>query len=87
MLYRLGKIPLTIKVEQMNTNTLSADRQIMSKVININASTAQVWHILTTPELMKKWMMPNLEIDIVTDWKVGDPMVIRGTMNGKNFEN
>jgi len=87
MLYRLGKIPLTIKVEQMNTNTLSADRQIMSKVININASTAQVWHILTTPELMKKWMMPNLEIDIVTDWKVGSPMIIRGTMNGKNFEN
>ena len=87
MLYRLGKIPLTIKVEQMNTNTLSADRQIMSKVININASTAQVWHILTTPELMKKWMMPDLEIDIVTDWKVGSPMIIRGTMNGKNFEN
>jgi uncharacterized protein YndB with AHSA1/START domain len=43
--------------------------------------------MLTTPELMKKWMMPDVDITISTDWNVGSPMMIRGTMNGKNFEN
>ena len=53
----------------------------------VNAPTSQVWHTLTTPELMKKWMMPDLEINIITDWKVGSPIVIRGTVNEKEFEN
>lgn len=43
--------------------------------------------MLTTPELMKKWVMPDIEIDIITDWAVGGPMIIRGYMNGKKFEN
>jgi uncharacterized protein YndB with AHSA1/START domain len=71
----------------MNTDTQSADRKTMNKAIHISAPISQVWHILTTPELMKKWMMPDVEINIFTDWKVGSPMVIRGKMNGKGFEN
>src|SRR5215475_3370930 len=77
----------TRRFEQMNTDTVSADRKIMNKVVNINTPTSQVWQMLTTPELMKRWMMPDVEISILTDWKVGSPMVIRGNMNGKNFEN
>jgi uncharacterized protein YndB with AHSA1/START domain len=68
-------------------DTLPAGRKVMSKTVNINASTSQVWHVLTTPELMKQWMMSDIEIDLITDWKVGSPLVIRGNMNGKNFEN
>ena len=71
----------------MDMDTLPADRKVMSKTVSINASTSQVWHMLTTPELMKQWMMSDIEIDIITDWKVGSPLVIRGNMNGKNFEN
>lgn len=71
----------------MNSSTLPANRKIFNKVVNINAGRAQVWQQLSTPELMKKWMMPDLEIDIITDWKVGNPMMIRGKMNGRNFEN
>ena len=71
----------------MNNDTLSTDRKIFSKVVNINAPTSQVWQMLTTPELMKKWMTPDIEINIITDWAVGSPMIIRGKMNGKNFEN
>jgi uncharacterized protein YndB with AHSA1/START domain len=74
-------------VEQMNTDALSANQKIMTKAVNINAPISQVWQILTAPELMKKWMMPDLEIDIITSWKIGSPLVIRGNMNGKNFEN
>ena len=32
-------------------------------------------------------MMSDIEITIITDWKVGSPVVIRGHMNGKDFEN
>jgi hypothetical protein len=38
------------------------------------------------PEVMKKWMFET-EIHIITDWKVGTPIVIRGKVNGKNFVN
>ena len=62
-------------------------RSVEQKIMNIKAPASQVWHMLTTPELMKKWMMSDIEINIITDWKVGSPMLIRGTMNGKNFEN
>lgn len=59
----------------------------MNKTVTINASTTQVWHVLTTPDLMKKWMLTDVEIEIITDWNVGSPMLIRGNMNGKDFEN
>ena len=73
---------------EMDNKTLPADSQKFNKAVTINASTSQVWHILTTPGLMRKWMMPDdVEINISTDWEVGSPMVIRGNMNGRNFEN
>jgi len=59
---------------------------IFNKTIHINAPTSKVWDALTNPELMKKWMSET-KIDIITDWEVGNPIVIRGTLNGKNFEN
>ena len=71
----------------MDSNARPADPKIMSKTVHINAPTSHVWQMLTTPELMKKWMMSDIDIEIVTDWKVGSPFEIRGTMNGKDFEN
>ena len=71
----------------MGIDTPPADLKAVNRVVNINAPVSQVWHTLTTPELMRKWMAPDIEIDIITDWKIGSPMVIRGNMNGKNFEN
>jgi uncharacterized protein YndB with AHSA1/START domain len=63
------------------------DRHIFQKVVEINASRARVWQALTTPVLMKQWMMPDAELQILTDWSVGSPLIIRGKMNGKEFEN
>jgi len=45
-----------------------------------------VWEALTNPELMKKWMSET-EINIITDWNVGSPMIIRGDLHGIKFEN
>ena len=72
----------------MDSETLLTVSKKFNKVVIINASTSQVWRFLTTPELMKKWMISDdIEINISTDWKVGSPMMIRGNMSGKKFEN
>lgn len=68
--------------------TLPTDPKVMKKTVDINAPASKVWHILTTPEIMKRWMISDdIQISISTDWKVGNPMVIRGNMGGKDFEN
>jgi uncharacterized protein YndB with AHSA1/START domain len=48
----------------------------------IDAPPAAVWRTLTNPILMKQWMAePDLRIEIVTDWKVGSPFIVRGHHN------
>jgi uncharacterized protein YndB with AHSA1/START domain len=49
--------------------------QNISKSIRINASLNAVWEALTQPGLMKRWMSDS-EIEIVTDWEVGSPIII-----------
>ena len=53
----------------------SATHQTISKSIRLNASLNAVWEALTQPELMKSWMSDS-EIEIVTDWEVGSPIII-----------
>lgn len=53
----------------------SATPQIICKSISLNASLNAVWEALTQPELMKSWMYDS-EIEIVTTWKVGSPIII-----------
>ena len=36
---------------------------------------------------MEKCMMSDLELEILTDWKVGGSLLMHGNMNGKDFEN
>jgi uncharacterized protein YndB with AHSA1/START domain len=60
--------------------------QSFVKTIIIDAPVSRVWEALTTPELMKKWMSES-EIDILTNWKVGSPFIIRGKLHGIKFEN
>jgi uncharacterized protein YndB with AHSA1/START domain len=57
------------------------------KTISINASPDKVWEHLTDPYLMKKWMADEeMEIEINTNWLVGDPILITGFHHVK-FEN
>jgi uncharacterized protein YndB with AHSA1/START domain len=68
------------------TDPWLTDGKIVRKTIRINAPISKVWDALTNPEMMKKWMSET-EINIFTDWKVGNPFVIRGRLHGINFEN
>ena len=58
----------------------------ISKTIHINAPTSKVWDALTDPTLMKKWMFEK-EIEIITDWHVDSPIIIRGDLHGIPFVN
>jgi len=63
----------------------NTDEAVTRSVI-INAPPARVWAALTIPELMNAWMFPE-PIDILTDWTIGAPFVIRGKLHGARFEN
>jgi uncharacterized protein YndB with AHSA1/START domain len=64
----------------------------MSHVIEnsatINAPPAEVWRALTDPDLMKQWIAEQeMRVQIVTDWKVGSPIIVKGHHNNVDFEN
>ena len=67
--------------------SLQAMTQRIDKTIIMEATPSVVWHTLTDPDLMKQWMSePEIGIEIITDWKVGSPIIIKGFHHIK-FEN
>ncbi len=54
--------------------------------ITINSDPAEVWEALTSSQQMAKWMADS-EIEILTSWQVGSPIIIRGDLHGIPFEN
>ncbi len=58
------------------TNTAQATRVIPAK-------PEDVWETMTSREGMKEYMMGA---DVETDWRVGGPIVMRGEVKGKPFE-
>jgi len=72
----------------MTIHTSPQGEQIANKTIEIDAPTSKVWDALTNPELMKKWMADTeTEINIATDWTVGNPMIISGKLHRIKFKN
>jgi uncharacterized protein YndB with AHSA1/START domain len=52
--------------------------QQIDKTIIIKASPSVVWKTLTDPDRIKQWMVePGTAFEIITDWKVGNPIVIK----------
>ena len=50
--------------------------------ISIDASPDQVWKALTTPKLIKKYLMGT---NVSTDWKEGSAIIYDGEYNGKKY--
>lgn len=59
---------------------------VFSKTVHIHAPALVVWHLLTDIDTMRQWM-PDAVTDIITDWTVGSPFIIRGLLYKKPFEN
>ncbi len=49
----------------------------------IDASVAQVWEALTTPELIKQYLFGT---DVISEWKEGSSITYRGEWEGKRYE-
>lgn len=61
--------------------------QLIQKSILISAPVSTVWEYLTVPDLMTQWMGdPEMDIEIISDWKVGSPFIVRG-FHHDHFEN
>lgn len=59
------------------------ERNLVAKThITVHAPPSKVWDALTTPELIKKYLMGA---DVHTDWKVGSPLEYTGSYQGKPF--
>src|SRR6185312_6680830 len=65
---------------------LAPVNQTIELSVLINSGIEKVWKALTVPALMKQWMFES-EIEIVSDWVIGRPMIIKGDMHGVAFEN
>lgn len=62
------------------------EQQIV-KNIPIKAPASAIWDALTNPQKLKRWMGdPEMDIEVITDWKPGGPIVING-FHHINFEN
>ena len=58
------------------------DTLIARTSISIDASPAQVWKAITTPQLIKKYLMGT---NVSTDWKEGSAITYDGEYNGKKY--
>lgn len=59
----------------------------VTKSIQIQAAPATVWQALTDPARMAAWMSEE-PLEVVTDWSIGGPILLRGVLHGRlRFEN
>jgi uncharacterized protein YndB with AHSA1/START domain len=49
----------------------------------INAPASKVWQAITNPALIRKYLF---DTEVISDWKVGSPILYRGEWQGKPFE-
>lgn len=59
------------------------DKLTATAKTTIHAPASKVWEALTKPELIKQYLFGT---DVISDWKVGSPIVYKGEWEGKSFE-
>ena len=60
--------------------------KIVNKTISISAPVSIVWDALTNPEVVKEWLSAEGTTHIISDWKVGSPLIFAGTWHRKKYE-
>lgn len=61
---------------------------VITESVVIHAPAAVVWQYLTVPDLMQQWMLDTaMTMAIMTNWQVGSPILMQGTLHGIAFEN
>jgi uncharacterized protein YndB with AHSA1/START domain len=57
----------------------------VSKSILINAPIAKVWDVITGADTISKWMLEE-NMSVISDWKVGSPIVFKRALTNITFE-
>lgn len=57
----------------------------IQKTILINAPVSKTWKALTDPEIIKYWLW-DTEVKVISDWKVGSPILFKGKFHELDFE-
>jgi uncharacterized protein YndB with AHSA1/START domain len=60
-------------------------RNIIERKILLFAAAPGVWKALTDPEILKCWLF-DTEINVISDWKTGSPIIFKGKLHGTRFE-
>ena len=58
-------------------------RPIARATVTINAPASKVWDALINPHLIKQYLFGA---DVISDWKVGSPIIYKGIYEGKAYE-
>src|SRR5215204_4964265 len=58
-------------------------QHIANTSVTINAPVARVWAALVDPNQIKQYMFGT---EVVTDWKVGSPIIWQGEWQGKAYQ-
>jgi uncharacterized protein YndB with AHSA1/START domain len=56
---------------------------IAKSSIAIHAPLSKVWQALTDPEIIRQYFY---DTEVITDWKVGSPIVWKGEWEGKEYQ-
>jgi uncharacterized protein YndB with AHSA1/START domain len=56
---------------------------IAKATTTIHAPVSKIWQALVNPEIIKQYLFNT---DVISDWKVGSPILYRGEWEGKPFE-
>ena len=59
------------------------NEHIVKLTIGIKAPVEEVWNALIDPDLIKKYLFGT---NVITDWKVGSPILYKGMWKGKAYE-
>jgi len=54
----------------------------VSESIEINVAPSNVWHALTTPEIIKEYLFGT---ETVSNWKVGSEIIFQGEYEGHKY--
>jgi uncharacterized protein YndB with AHSA1/START domain len=62
--------------------------RVIENSAQIYAPPAEVWRALTDLDQMKQWVAePVMGVEIITDWKIESPIIVKGRHNNVDFEN
>ncbi len=59
------------------------NKYVAKATTTIHAPASKVWQALVNPEIIKQYLFNT---DVISDWKVGSPIIYRGEWEGKPFE-